>query len=342
MTSGLANDAKAKVRQYAQGPRRSRGAARRRGGGLPRRGDLHLLRHRELQPDADGGDGAAAAGLVVRQPGTPLRDALTDFAVQRVLAMGGAEPITMARIVDEKAIVNGIVGLLATGGSTNHTMHLVAMARAPASASTGTILPSCPRWCRYWRASIRTARPTSTTSTPPAACRFWIRELLQAGLLHADVHTVLGCGLQRFAVEPWLDGGALAWRDAPERSADDSVLRRCPPVRRRRRPEAACAGNLGRAVVKTSAVALQHRRDARAGDRRRQPAGARRSVQAGARSARLRRRGAPPGAQANGMPELHKLTPILGVLQDQGRSVALVTDGRMSGASGNRCRLRST
>ena len=335
MTSGLANDAKAKVRQqYAQG--------------LVDRATL--LAAEEAAYHGEGTCtfygtansnqmlmevmGLQLPGSSFVNPGTPLRDALTDFAVQRVLAMGGAEPITMARIVDEKAIVNGIVGLLATGGSTNHTMHLVAMARAAGIridwddfAELSEAVPLLARIYPNGKADVNHFHAAG-------GMPWLVRELLQAGLLHADVHTVLGHGLQRFAVEPWLDGGALAWRDAPERSADDGVLR---PVSA---PFAAdgglkrLRGNLGRAVVKTSAVAPQHRRV-------RAPAVVVDSQQA---LAELYKQGAlerdfvavvrHQGAQANGMPELHKLTPILGVLQDQGRSVALVTDGRMSGASG--------
>jgi phosphogluconate dehydratase len=163
---------------------------------------------------------------------------------------------------------------------------------------------------------------------------YLMRELLQAGLLHDDVHTILGHGLQRFAVEPWLDGGALAWRDAPARSADESVLRPVADPFSADGGLKRLRGNLGRAIVKTSAVAQQHRRV-------RAPAVVVESQQA---LADLYKRGElerdfvavvrHQGPQANGMPELHKLTPILGVLQDKGHRVALVTDGRMSGASG--------
>ncbi len=163
---------------------------------------------------------------------------------------------------------------------------------------------------------------------------FRIAQLLQAGLLHADVNTILGHGLQRFAVEPWLDNGQLAWRAVPEQSADDSVLR---PVASPFSADGGLKrlrGNLGRAVVKTSAVKPEHRLV-------HAPAVVVESQQA---LSELYKQGALErdfvavvrfqGPQANGMPELHKLTPLLANLQDRGQRVAIVTDGRMSGASG--------
>jgi len=337
MTSGLSNDAKAKVRQqYAQG--------------LVDRATL--LAAEEAAYHGEGTCtfygtansnqmlmevmGLQLPGSSFVNPGTPLRDALTDFAVQRVVAMGGAgaEAMTMAQVVDEKAIVNGIVGLLATGGSTNHTMHLVAMARAGGIridwddfAELSEAVPLLARIYPNGKADVNHFHAAGGMG-------YLIRELLQAGLLHADVGTILGQGLQRFAVEPALEDGKLAWRAAPARSADDSVLRPVGDPFSADGGLKRLRGNLGRAIVKTSAVAAQHRRV-------RAPAIVVDSQQA---LADLYRQGAldrdcvaivrHQGPQANGMPELHKLTPILGILQDKGRSVALVTDGRMSGASG--------
>jgi phosphogluconate dehydratase len=337
MTSGLPNDEKAKVRQlYAQG--------------LVDRATL--LAAEEAAYHGEGTCtfygtansnqmlmevmGLQLPGASFVNPGTPLRHALTEFAVRRVVAMvaGADEAMSMDRVVDERTVVNGIVGLLATGGSTNHTLHLVAMARAAGIridwddfAELSQAVPLLARIYPNGKADVNHFHAAGGMG-------FLIRELLQAGLLHADVQTVVGHGLQRYAVEPCLADGALAWREAPARSADDSVLR---PVAE---PFAAdgglkrLQGNLGRAVVKTSAVALQHRFV-------RAPAVVVDSQQA---LADLFRQGAldrdfvavvrHQGPQANGMPELHKLTPLLGTLQDRGRSVALVTDGRMSGASG--------
>jgi phosphogluconate dehydratase len=337
MTSGLANDAKAKVRQqYAQGlvDRATLLAAEEaayHGAGTctfygTANSNQMLLEVMGLQ----------LPGSSFVNPGTPLRDALTDFAVRCALAGGstGPEPMPLFKVFDEKAVANGIVGLLATGGSTNHTLHLVAMARAAGIridwddfAELSESVPLLARIYPNGKADVNHFHAAGGMG-------FLMRELLQTGLLHADVGTVLGRGLQRFAVEPWLDGGRLAWREAPPRSADEEVLRPASDPFSADGGLKRLRGNLGRAVVKTSAVAPQHRRV-------RAPAVVVDSQQA---LAELYRQGSlnrdfvavvrHQGPQANGMPELHKLTPILGLLQDQGHRVALVTDGRMSGASG--------
>ena len=337
MTSGLSNDDKARVRQqYAQGlvDRQALLAAEEaayHGAGTctfygTANSNQMLMEIMGLQ----------LPGSSFVNPGTPLRQALTNFAVERALRMraGGPEPLGMAEVIDEKAIVNGIVGLLATGGSTNHTLHLVAMARAAGIridwddfAELSEAVPLLARVYPNGKADVNHFHAAGGMG-------FLIAQLLQAGLLHADVNTILGHGLQRFAVEPWLDNGQLAWRAVPEQSADDSVLR---PVASPFSADGGLKrlrGNLGRAVVKTSAVKPEHRLV-------HAPAVVVESQQA---LSELYKQGALErdfvavvrfqGPQANGMPELHKLTPILGILQDKGFKVALVTDGRMSGASG--------
>ncbi|MEY5100951.1 MAG: hypothetical protein RJA36_3670 [Pseudomonadota bacterium] len=337
MTSGLSNDDKAKVRQqYAQGlvDRQALLAAEEaayHGAGTctfygTANSNQMLMEIMGLQ----------LPGSSFVNPGTPLRAALTDCAVERALRMraDGPEPLGMSEIVDEKAVINGIVGLLATGGSTNHTLHLVAMARAAGVridwddfAELSEAVPLLARVYPNGKADVNHFHAAGGMG-------FLIAQLLQAGLLHADVNTILGHGLQRFAVEPWLDEGRLAWRAAPAASADEEVLR---PVAHPFSADGGLKrlrGNLGRAVVKTSAVKPEHRLV-------RAPAVVVESQQA---LSELYKQGALnrdfvavvrfQGPRANGMPELHKLTPILGVLQDQGHKVALVTDGRMSGASG--------
>ena len=337
MTSGLSNDDKARVRQqYAQGlvDRQALLAAEEaayHGAGTctfygTANSNQMLMEIMGLQ----------LPGSSFVNPGTPLRAALTDFAVERALRMraDGPEPLAMAQVIDEKAIVNGIVGLLATGGSTNHTLHLVAMARAAGIridwddfAELSEAIPLLARVYPNGKADVNHFHAAGGMG-------FLIAQLLQAGLLHDDVNTILGHGLQRFAVEPWLDQGQLAWRAAPAASADESVLR---PVARPFSADGGLKrlrGNLGRAVVKTSAVKPEHRLV-------HAPAVVVESQQA---LSDLFKQGALErdfvavvrfqGPQANGMPELHKLTPILGILQDKGFKVALVTDGRMSGASG--------
>ena len=337
MTSGLSNDDKAKVRQqYAQGlvDRSALLAAEEaayHGAGTctfygTANSNQMLMEIMGLQ----------LPGSSFVNPGTPLRQALTDFAVERVLRMrdGGPEPLAISEIIDEKAVVNGIVGLLATGGSTNHTLHLVAMARAAGIridwddfAELSEAIPLLARVYPNGKADVNHFHAAGGMG-------FLIAQLLQAGLLHADVNTILGHGMQRFAVEPWLQDGQLAWRAAAATSGDEEVLR---PVERPFSADGGLKrlrGNLGRAVVKTSAVKPEHRLV-------RAPAVVVESQQA---LSDLYKQGALnrdfvavvrfQGPQANGMPELHKLTPILGILQDQGFKVALVTDGRMSGASG--------
>lgn len=337
MTSGLSNDEKSKVRQqYAAGlvDRAALLAAEEaayHGAGTctfygTANSNQMLMEIMGLQ----------LPGSSFVNPGTPLRRALTEHAVERALRMGaaGPEPTALAQIIDERAIVNGMVGLLATGGSTNHTIHLVAMARAAGIridwddfAELSDAVPLLARIYPNGKADVNHFHAAGGMG-------FLIAQLLDAGLLHADVHTILGPGLQRYAVEPWLDAGRLAWRAAPAASADDSVLR---PVAHPFSADGGLKrlrGNLGRAVVKTSAVAPEHRRV-------HAPAVVVDSQQA---LAELYKQGAlkrdfvavvrHQGPRANGMPELHKLTPILGLLQDQGFRVALVTDGRMSGASG--------
>lgn len=267
-------------------------------------------------------------------PGTPLRLALTHAAVQQAVALAQQADAGMGFQTNAQVIVNGMVGLLATGGSTNHSLHLVAMARAAGLAINwddfSDLSAAVPLLARVY--------PNGSADVnhfhAAGGMGFVIRELLDAGLLHDDVHTVMGAGLHRYTQEPYLDGDQLRWRDAPTASADEDVLR---PVQRAFSPDGGLrllTGNLGRAVVKVSAVKPEHR-EVRA------PAVVVESQQALAqlyKDGQLNRDFVAvvreQGPQANGMPELHKLTPLLGVLQDQGFRVALVTDGRMSGASG--------
>lgn len=267
-------------------------------------------------------------------PDTPLRLALTQAAVRQAVALTQQADSGMGFQTNAQVIVNGMVGLLATGGSTNHSLHLVAMARAAGLAINwddfSDLSAAVPLLARVY--------PNGSADVnhfhAAGGMGFVIRELLDAGLLHDDVHTVMGAGLRRYTQEPFLDGDQLRWRDAPAASADEDVLR---PVQRAFSPDGGLrllTGNLGRAVVKVSAVKPEHR-EVRA------PAVVVESQQALAqlyKDGQLNRDFVAvvreQGPQANGMPELHKLTPLLGVLQDQGFRVALVTDGRMSGASG--------
>ncbi len=271
-------------------------------------------------------------------PNTPLREALTDAAARRVVALaapdGGA---SIGRIVDERALVNGIVGLLATGGSTNHTLHIPAIAAAAGIQLSwedfSDLSAAVPLLARvYPNGSADVNRFHQAGGMP-----FVIGQLLDAGLLHADVATVWGDGgLEPYRAMPELAGEAgLAWRPSPtDQSGDPSVVATVAAPFAAEGGLRVLDGNLGRGVIKVSAVKPEHRiveAPARVFD-------SQEAVQVAFRAGELDRdvvvvvRYQGPGA--NGMPELHKLTPPLGVVQDKGFKVALVTDGRMSGASG--------
>ncbi len=263
-------------------------------------------------------------------PNTPLRTALTEAAGRRAVEL----PTPIADIVDEQAVVNGVVALLATGGSTNHTMHLVAMARAAGIdlrwddfAELSAVVPLLARIYPNGKADVNHFHAAGGTA-------FLVRELVGAGLMHRDVHTVAGGGLAAYMTEPTLVDGQLTWRDGPTESLDLDVLRPVDDPFDKDGGLRMLAGNLGRAVIKTSAVAPEQRlieAPARVfGDQSEFQA----AFEAGELDDDLVAVVRYQGPKANGMPELHKLTPPLGVLQDRGHRVALVTDGRMSGASG--------
>lgn len=269
-------------------------------------------------------------------PGTKLRQELTRAAVHRLAEIGwdGEDYRPLGACVDERSIVNAIVGLMATGGSTNHAIHLPAIARAAGISID---------WQDF--AEISSAVPLLTRVYPngsgdvndfhAAGGMAWVvRELLGAGLLHRDIMTVAGDDLTAYAQNPALEDDTLVWQPAPAEPGDATIVR---PVADPFQPDGGMRllqGNLGRCVMKTSAVdpsrwtieapaaVFQDQDDVL------------RAFKAGAldRDVVVVVRFQGPGA--NGMPELHKLTPALGVLQDRGFRVALVTDGRMSGASG--------
>ena len=263
-------------------------------------------------------------------PGTPLRTALTEAAAARAVEL----ETPVADIVDEHAVVNGVVALLATGGSTNHTLHLVAMARAAGIdlrwddfADLSAVVPLLARIYPNGKADINHFHAAGGTA-------FLVRELVSAGLMHCDVQTVVGPGLDAYTTEPMLVDGQLTWRDGPTESLDLDVLRPVDDPFDKDGGLRMLAGNLGRAVIKTSAVVPEQRlveAPARVfGDQSEFQA----AFEAGEFSDDLVAVVRYQGPKANGMPELHKLITPLGVLQDRGHRVALVTDGRMSGASG--------
>ena len=338
MTSGLPNDEKARIRQlYAEG----------------KVGRAELL---EAESKSYHGPGTCTfygtansnqmlmeimglhtPGASFVNPNTPLRDALTREATKRALAITalGNEFTPVGRMIDERSFVNGVVGLHATGGSTNHTIHLIAMAAAAGITLTwqdiSDLSDLVPLIARVYPNGLADVNHFHAAG----GMGFLIRELLDAGLLHEDVKTVWGEGLRPYTIEPHLgDDGTVTRRPAPALSGDDKVLATAIAPFQPTGGLKVLSGNLGHAIIKTSAVKPEkriveapaivfHSQD---------------ELNAAFKAGELDRDFVAvvrfQGPKSNGMPELHKLTTVLGVLQDRGRSVALVTDGRMSGASG--------
>src|SRR5690606_36468503 len=242
----------------------------------------------------------------------------------------GGQYLPLGQIIDERALINSVVALHATGGSTNHTLHLPAIAQAAGiqltwqdMAELSEVVPTLAHVYPNGKADINHSHAAGGTA-------LLIRELLDAGLLHDEVQTVAGHGLRRYTREPFLDDGRLVWREGPAESLDDSILRSVA------RPFSAegglrlLDGSLGRGVMKLSAVAPERHvveAPARLFHDQQSLAAA---FQAGELDRDLVVVVRFQGPRCNGMPELHKLTPFLGVLQDRGYKVALVTDGRMS------------
>ncbi|MGH3518994.1 MAG: phosphogluconate dehydratase [Haloechinothrix sp.] len=270
-------------------------------------------------------------------PGTPLRTALTEAAGRRVteLTALGDQYTPIGEVVDELAVVNGVVALLATGGSTNHTMHLVSIAAAAGIdlrwddfAELSAVAPLLSRIYPNGKADVNHFHAAGGMG-------LLIRELIGAGLLHPDARTVAGTDLATsYRDEPVLDDDQLVWRPAPRDSLDKTVLRGVSDPFSPDGGLRMLTGNLGTSVIKVSAVRAEHRvvrAPARVfADQSEFLAAFDTGELDGDLVAVVRYQ----GPSANGMPELHKLTPALGVLQDRGHAVALVTDGRMSGASG--------
>ncbi len=270
-------------------------------------------------------------------PDTDLRDALTREAaavvVRRAAAAGGAPGI--GEMIDEKVVLNACVALLASGGSTNHTLHLVAIARAAGIlltwddlADLSAVVPLLARVYPNGAADVNHFHAAGGIG-------FLVGTLLDAGLLHEDVETILGRGLRRYTSEPVVVDGELSWRPGPAASLDHTVLRPASTPFSADGGVKVVRGPLGTGVVKTSAVAVEHRfvsAPARVFDDQHDFLRAFTDGELDGIDlvAVIRYQ----GPAANGMPELHKLTPALGVLQDRGQRVAIVTDGRMSGASG--------
>jgi phosphogluconate dehydratase len=273
-------------------------------------------------------------GAAFINPNTPLRDALTRAAAQRAVALGRDGGARFGEMIDARSLVNAVVGLLATGGSTNHTLHLVAMARAVGydmrwedMAALSAVTPLIARVYPNGQADVNHFHAAGGIA-------YCIRTLMDHGLLHGDIATVFGPGLSAYTQEPMLSDGGVTWRPGAAQSHDRDVLRGCDDPFSAEGGIRLITGDLGQAIMKTSAVAAVHR-----------------VIEAPAivfddqddfltafKAGKLDRDHVAvirfQGPSANGMPELHKLTPALSSLLDRGFKVALVTDGRMSGASG--------
>jgi len=337
MTSGLSNPDKGKVRQlYAQG----------------KVGRAELL---EAESQAYHGPGTCTfygtansnqmlveimglhlPGASFVNPGTPMRDALTKAAAKRVAEITalGNDYTPVGRVLSEKTFVNAMVGLHATGGSTNHTIHMIAMARAAGIQLTwddfSELSDIIPLLCRVYPNGLADVNHFHAAG----GLAFVIRQLLDAGLLHDDVQTAQQGGLAGYTREPRLEDGEITWGEGPRESLDKTIVATIEAPFSENGGLKLLSGSLGRAVIKTSAVKSEHQIvEAPAlifEDQK--------ELQEAFKAGKLERDFIAvvrfQGPKANGMPELHKLTPPLGVLQDKGFKVALVTDGRMSGASG--------
>jgi phosphogluconate dehydratase len=337
MPTGISNDEKAKVRQlYAEG----------------KVGRAELLESEAKSYHSPGTCtfygtansnqmlmeimGLHLPGASFVNPNTPLREALTREAAKRALSLTaeGNDYTPIGHIVDEKAIVNGLVGLLATGGSTNHTMHLIAIANAAGLRVTwedmSDLSGSVPLLARVYPNGIADVNHFHAAG----GMGFLIRELLEAGYLHEDVKTVWGQGLSGYTVEAKLIEDKLSFTPAPAVSGAPKVLAPVKDAFSANGGLKVLSGNIGKSVIKVSAVKPENRVvEAKARVFHTQE-----GLQAAFKNGELNGDVIAvvrfQGPKSVGMPELHKLTPQLGILQDRGFKVALVTDGRMSGASG--------
>ena len=278
--------------------------------------------------------GLQLPGASFINPNTPLRDALTVHVAEQAARLARAGEGSLASILDERALVNALVLLLATGGSTNLTLHLVAIGQCAGlqlnwddMALLSEVVPTLARIYPNGQADVNHFQAAGGTA-------FLFAQLLDGGLLHADVDTIAGPGLQRYTREPALEQGRLVWRDGPQASLDEHILRSRHKAFSADGGLRVVDGSLGRGVIKVSAVKPEHWQvtaPCRLFDTQEAFVEAFQNNEFDSDVIVVVRF---QGPAANGMPELHKLTPYLGVLQDRGLHVALVTDGRMSGASG--------
>lgn len=337
MPSGISNQEKAKIRQlYAEGKANKEELLNAEAASYHSAGTCTFYGTANSNQLVIELMGLQLPGSSFINPGTPLRDALTHAAAQRLVALTdlGQHYMPLGQLVDVNNLVNGIVGLLASGGSTNHTLHLIAMARVAGYvvnwddfAKLSAITPLIAKIYPNGQADINQFQAAGGMA-------YFIKTLLEAGLLHQDVHTVMGYGLEDYTKIPRLEGNALHWVEGPTASLDKTVLTSAQEPFKTQGGLQVLSGNLGRAVFKTSGLSLpSYVIEA--------PAVVCASQE---EFESLFSQGVLnkdfvlvvrfQGPKACGMPELHQLTPKLGVLMDKGFKVGIVTDGRMSGASG--------
>jgi phosphogluconate dehydratase len=338
MPSGLPNPQKAKVRQlYAEGKATRDELLEAEAGSYHAAGTCTFYGTANSNQMLMELMGLHVPGSAFIPPNTPLRTALTQAAVERAAkttALNEAHYLPFAEVIDARSIVNAVVGLMTTGGSTNHMLHIIAMARAVGIRLTlhdmAEISAATPLMARIYPNGVADVNGFHAAG----GMAFVVRELIDAGLVHADVNTVWGKGLEHYAKEPVLIDEQLVWRDPPKTSGNTEILRSLSEPFTPDGGLRIVAGNLGQGVIKVSAVKPEHhivQAPARVFD---DQEGFARAFKAkditGDVIAVVRFQ----GPSTNGMPELHQLTPLLSSLQDKGHSVALITDGRMSGASG--------
>ncbi|WP_339845040.1 phosphogluconate dehydratase [uncultured Halopseudomonas sp.] len=335
MTSGIPNSEKAAVRQkFAEGKATREELLEVESGSYHGPGTCTFYGTANTNQILLEAMGLQLPGASFVHPGTPLRDALTVHAAERAAKLAREGQGGLASILDEKALINALVLLLATGGSTNLTLHLVAIGQCAGlqlrwedMSALSEIVPTLARIYPNGKADINQFQAAGGTA-------FLFGQLLDAGLLHGDVETVAGHGLQLYTREPLLEHGQLVWREGPTDSLDTEILRGASEPFLVDGGLRLIDGGLGRGVIKVSAVAPEHRKVSAPCRIFHSQEALMEAFEAGEMERDVVAVVRFQGPAANGMPELHKLTPYLGVLQDRGFKVALVTDGRMSGASG--------
>jgi phosphogluconate dehydratase len=337
MTTGISNDEKAKTRQlYAEGKVGREALLESESQSYHGPGTCTFYGTANSNQMLMEVLGLHLPGSAFITPGTPMREALTRAAARQAIHISAAgEAFTpVADIIDEKSLVNAIVGLLATGGSTNHTMHLVAIGRVAGIELNWDDFDTLSRVVPLLARVYPNGKADVNHFHAAGGIGYVIRELLDAGLLHEDVNTIVGPGLRHYTREPWLDNGELAWRDAPREPLDRDILRPASDPFSVDGGLKVLSGPLGRSVIKVSAVKPEYRLIEAPAVVFHSQDDMLEAFKRGELEKDLIAVVRFQGPRANGMPELHKLTPALGLLQERGFKVALVTDGRMSGASG--------